>query len=173
MEVFTEQLVAKKLTTSSRILKALTFISAGLLALIFFLISLVPGSWSFIALFAAAGVCYGAWILIKSFNIEYEYILTNSDLDIDKIVGKSRRKRIISLNLKNLEIMAPINESHKRELENPNVKFKLDARASETNTACFIKIMHDKKGLTLLLFEPNEKIIRGIKSAAPRKVLDT
>ena len=173
MEVFTEQLVAKKLTTSSRILKALTFISAGLLALIFFLISLVPGSWSFIALFAAAGVCYGAWILIKSFSIEYEYILTNSDLDIDKIVGKSRRKRLISLNLKNLEIMAPINESHKRELENPNVKVKIDASSGDTTTAYFIKIMHEKKGLMLLLFDPNEKIIHGIKSAAPRKVLDT
>ena len=173
MEVFTEQLVAKKLTTSSMILKALIFLAAGLLAIILFFVSLVVGSWSFIALFAAAGVCYGAWILIKSFSIEYEYILTNTDLDIDKIVGKSRRKRIISLNLKNLEIMAPINESHKRELENPNVKFKLDARASDANTACFIKIMHEKKGLMLLLFDPNEKIIHGIKSAAPRKVLDT
>ena len=31
----------------------------------------------------------GVWLL-GNFNIEYEYILTNNDLDIDKVIGKRK-----------------------------------------------------------------------------------
>jgi hypothetical protein len=31
--------------------------------------------------------------------IEYEYIVTNDDLDIDKIIGRRKRKRLITLSL--------------------------------------------------------------------------
>ena len=33
-------------------------------------------------------------LVIQSLNVEYEYVFVNGDLDIDKIMNKSRRKRI-------------------------------------------------------------------------------
>lgn len=48
----------------------------------------------------------GVWLL-GNFNIEYEYILTNNDLDIDKVIGKRKRKRMISLDVSTAEAFAP------------------------------------------------------------------
>ncbi|UKI37385.1 MAG: DUF6106 family protein [Clostridiales bacterium] len=44
-----------------------------------------------------AGVVYGAYILITHFNVEYEYILTNGDIDIDKIIAKKKEKKSFEL----------------------------------------------------------------------------
>ena len=56
-------------------------------------------------------VIYGAIFLMKKTNIEYEYILTNSILDIDAIYSKSSRKRMESIDFKNIEAFGKANEA--------------------------------------------------------------
>ena len=38
--------------------------------------------------------------LARGMSVEYEYAITNTELDIDMIRGKSRRKHITTINLK-------------------------------------------------------------------------
>ena len=59
-----------------------------------------------ILLIAAAG--YGAYWLITSRNLEFEYSVTNGDLTIDRIINRQRRKRVISFDCKNVEAMGKI-----------------------------------------------------------------
>ena len=46
-----------------------------------------------IGLVLIAFAWYGAYLLMSMQNIEYEYILTNSEIDIDKIMSKKARKK--------------------------------------------------------------------------------
>lgn len=43
------------------------------------------------------GSLYGGYILITNMSVEYEYIVTNGEMDIDKIIAKRRRKRLITV----------------------------------------------------------------------------
>ena len=43
--------------------------------------------------------------LFRRLDLEYEYLYVNGDLDIDKIMGKQKRKRVFSMNVNDLELL--------------------------------------------------------------------
>ena len=43
----------------------------------------------------------------KNRNLEYEYVFYNGSIDVDKIVAKKFRKRLISTDLHAVEVIAP------------------------------------------------------------------
>ena len=51
-------------------------------------------------------VWWGAVKLIKRSNIEFEYSVTGSDLDVDKITNRKSRKRILNVSVRTFEITA-------------------------------------------------------------------
>ena len=51
----------------------------------------------------SVGALFGLVWLLTGMSYEYEYILTNDDLDIDKITGKRKRKRLITLKMNTVE----------------------------------------------------------------------
>ena len=46
---------------------------------------------------------YICWYVVTGRNIEYEYTVTNNNLQLDKIMNKSRRKEILSIDIKKIE----------------------------------------------------------------------
>ena len=44
---------------------------------------------------------WAAWYFLKMLNVEYEYSCTNGILDIDKIFGQSKRKNMLSIDVRN------------------------------------------------------------------------
>lgn len=46
---------------------------------------------------------YGGVYLTKMLNVEYEYIVTNGEVDVDIITSKSKRKRLITFDCKDIE----------------------------------------------------------------------
>lgn len=169
MEIFIETLVKKQKTAKATILRILIIIPTIILSIAAVIAGTVT-RLSFFGLLLAAGIIYGAWLLMRSFNVEYEYILTNSDLDVDKIISQSRRKRLTSVDLRNIEIMAPITPDYRNEYESQGIKTKIDASTGDLKTTYFIKYASDKTGMTLLTFNPDDRIISGAKQSSPRKV---
>ena len=51
-------------------------------------------------------IFYVAYRINTSFDVEYEYILTNGELDIDKITNKRRRKRLMTIHCKSFTAFA-------------------------------------------------------------------
>lgn len=98
MDRFSEQLVPKASTGKDMFLRGLLVAAALLLigALGFFAI---PFGLLLIFLLLAGSVIWGLVWLLQGTFVEYEYIVTNDDLDIDKIVGKRKRKRLITVSL--------------------------------------------------------------------------
>lgn len=106
-------------------------------------------------------------ILFTRLDVEYEYLYVNGDLDIDKIMHKSKRKRVFSTNVKEMELLAPVGDYHLDQYRNAKV---LDLSSSAQSANLYAMVVAHKGGMTKLIFEPNETIIEGIFLMAPRKV---
>lgn len=168
MEVFIETLVKRQQTGKDFALKLLITFAAALLSVVGFMLLLSVQFLAFLAILAPIGLIYGAWVLIRNFSVEYEYILTNSDLDVDKIIAQSRRKRLTTVDLKGIELMAPVNEDSRREYDNPAYK-KINASSGDTASTYFIRFPA-KDGMTVLFFNPDDRIVKGARQFAPSKV---
>ena len=45
--------------------------------------------------------------MFRRLNVEYEYLFVNGDLDVDKIMSRAKRKRMFSMNVSEMELLAP------------------------------------------------------------------
>ncbi|NMA07513.1 MAG: hypothetical protein GX929_00165 [Clostridiales bacterium] len=123
-------------------------------------------------LLLVAGIIYGAYRLFTSLNYEFEYIVTNGELDVDKIIARRSRKRLISLRPLEIEIMAPYNDMHKHHYDNGEFALTIDATSSKyAQNRWFIVAETKKYGRVRLMWEPTEKMVENMRSYMPRKVM--
>lgn len=168
MDVFIEYLVRKKSDAKDWALITLTGVGGIIViaALVFYGLAtgaLIGG----LLLAAAVGVGYLMWRVISSFNIEFEYSLTNGEIDIDKIMAQRSRKRIITFDARKAESFGHYKkEEHAGKSYNTVVMACTNPNNSEKTY--YITLHHPKKGHTLVTFTPNERILEGIKSFIPR-----
>ena len=160
MDVFCEYIVNVKKNPVELTISALGIILAVIL-LGFSLFFLFTPFSSFVLLIDA-GVVYGAYILITHFNVEYEYILTNGDIDIDKIIAKRKRKRVLSFSTKEFEIVAPYKQGE-------NYTNVLDLGTRNYENAYYAVFSKDGQKKTLV-FNPPQKMIEAMKTYSPRTV---
>lgn len=160
MDVFCEYIVKVKKNPAELTISALGIILAVIL-LGFSLFFLFTPFSSFVLLIDA-GVVYGAYILITHFNVEYEYILTNGDIDIDKITAKRKRKRVLSFSTKEFEIVAPYKHGE-------NYTNVLDLGTRNYENAYYAVFSKDGQKKTLV-FNPPQKMIEAMKTYSPRTV---
>ncbi len=161
MDTFFEQIVPLGRDTKS----VLKFIGIWVLALIlcvaiFFFLAFL----GMIAFLLMAGVLFGAYKLSAMLYVEYEYIVTNGTLDIDKIIAKSSRKRVASFEISQIEVV---------EKYNPNAQksgFDQIVIACDEKDPCAYKMVvrKDGKGKLMLVFAPNKKIQGAIIKSLPR-----
>lgn len=160
MDVFCEYIVKVKKNPVELTISALGIILAVILLgfSLFFLFTPFSG----FVLLIDAGVVYGAYILITHFNVEYEYILTNGDIDIDKIIAKRKRKRVLSFSTKEFEIVAPYKQGE-------NYTNVLDLGTRNYENAYYAVFSKDGQKKTLV-FNPPQKMIEAMKTYSPRTV---
>lgn len=112
---------------------------------------------------------YITYLLFLNYDLEYEYVFVNGELDIDKIMGRSRRKRCLTIDMENIDIIAAegsyLLDSHK------NGKYKqLDFSSNIKENKKYVIYGNYKNESTRIIFEPNEKMLDNMKSISPRKV---
>jgi len=105
MDTFFEQIVSIKKSGKAIAL----FLFVWILALILCALILLFGIP--FAPVLVIGLGYGAWWLTAKLNVEYEYIVTNGTMDIDKIVNKSSRQRVSSFEIAKVERVEKYNPS--------------------------------------------------------------
>jgi hypothetical protein len=161
MDIFIEQLITKKPDFRSKVIKiAILGVAAALSAFCVtaFLFGMVA------AIVIIPGIIWVANHFSKSLNVEYEYILTNKDLDIDKIIGKSKRKRMVSLNLNNAEKLSVYDDSAAIDADT--------TVAAHDNTFAdmwYLLAKHDSHGKVTLLFNPNDAFVTKLNAALPSR----
>lgn len=167
MDFFNEFIVRKQ-KTAADYAKTAAVIMGGLL-LIFVMMMFMRYLGSFFLLLVA-GVIYGMYYLISSSSVEYEYIVTNGELDIDKIIARRRRKRIASVNSKDFEYFAPYREQYSRMYSSEDINKKINAAGSLKSERTFFALYHKNNEKICLIFEPTEKMISEFALKVPRSV---
>ncbi len=164
-DLYTEVIVKRKKTAKDTLCKAglvVLTVLAVLGAFIGFL-----GLISLLILFAVGLLDYFVW---PTLDVEYEYLYVNGELDIDKIMSRQKRKRVYSCDLKKLELMAPSN-SHELDYQKNNKNLqRLDFSSMEADAKTYTAILPGEKGTQMLIFEPNETIVKDLKNRKPREV---
>lgn len=117
------------------------------------------------------GVICGAGYLMSRLSKEYEYALTNNEIDIDVIYNKNSRKRVITIDMKKIHIMASIkDERHSGEINKPGIKvINASDNANDESTYAIIT-ESEKVGLCKVLISPNDTLLNELYKQAPNKV---
>lgn len=99
MDIYTEQLYDLGGSAKNTVAKIFIWIVAVILSVIVFLVAITRFIQIVSILFLLiAAIIYLAYLLCAKMNIEYEYIMTGDIIDIDKIVNKKRRRRLMTFN---------------------------------------------------------------------------
>ncbi len=159
-DFYTEQLIKKQTDMKDMVIKAVLVAVAIVSVLTVFIMPM--------GLIVPIIIIALVWFLISRLNVEYEYLYVNGDLDIDKIMNKSKRKRVFSANVENVELLAPVNSPRLDQFQNARV-INLSSGSPDARLYALI-VSHDGQ-TAKLIFEPNDTIIEGLFMLAPRKVV--
>ncbi|MEG1426513.1 MAG: DUF6106 family protein [Oscillospiraceae bacterium] len=168
MDVFVEQLVKKKISTKDILIYVGIFL-AGTVIIFAGIFLLLPLTGQFaISFFVLVGTIFGAYYLLSRRNLEYEYAVTNGDVSVDKIINRKSRKRLTSFDAKTIEEMGKYAENAEK-LKNRRVDKRIFASAYEDGRDSIYVIAQSKKtGLTLIVFNPDERVLDAIKPYVQR-----
>lgn len=168
-DIFIEYLVKKQGNIQTTLLKLLIVLGTVIVLIAAFLFGGALGSLSFLVPLIVIGAVYGAYYLITSMNIEFEYAVTNGELDIDQIISQRKRKRIISIDCKAVEGFGKYKAA---EHQNKSYQTKVFACDHPQNPALYYCIVRlAQSGLTLVVFNANEKMLGAIKPFLPRPIM--
>jgi len=167
MDFFMEKIVARRKKPGDYLIYAALVIAALIVLTASMLVSILRGIWPLIAV----GAAYLAYHLMTSRNIEYEYIVTNGDLDIDMITAKRKRKRIFSANCKSFDLVAKYG-SELCARETKNVENRLEMVSSMDSPNIYVIILNYSNKRTAVFFEPDKRMIDAFRKHIPRKIAD-
>ena len=112
----------------------------------------------------------GVYFLITYSKVEYEYIFVTGELTIDKIIARNRRKRIIALDMSNVETIADLSGHFlDGQMGNPNIK-KYTYTSGEKDRKLFGVLCSVSGSTRIYIIEPSAKLIEAIRKSAPRMV---
>ena len=162
MDTFIEQIIVCKKTPKQITLAVLTMALASVL------VTFLLWTWALgaITLVLAAAVVYGTWWVLSMMNIEYEYCITNGDIDIDRITARRKRERVVSVSLQKVE---RVGRYVPAEWKTQQVDRRVMAAPSEKEEGLYYFTYRSKKrGHTLVVFRPNERMMEAFEAGLPR-----
>lgn len=166
-ESYIEVMVSKK---PSAALVAVKFLGYFLCGASFLLGCLAGGIASLALLVLAVALGFGAYCADINSNIEYEYLYLDKEITVDKIMKKTKRKRVASYSLEKIEIMAPLNSYRLDGFKNR--QFKVTDVSSGIVSQPEKRYVFYYDGSEKVIFEPNQEFIKIVKNVSPRKIFN-
>ena len=152
MDTYSEQLVKKTMTSMDSLKKTLFFVGGVILAIVFLILTFTLSPFM---LFAVAIVIYGIYWLMTGTNVEYEYIVTNGEIDIDKIISQRKRVNLLSVSAKEITNFGVY--------EDQNFDGTTISAIGGEEQLMYADFKSSKYGECRLVFAPNEKTLESIK----------
>ncbi|MFI3213313.1 MAG: hypothetical protein R3Y24_08210 [Eubacteriales bacterium] len=160
-ESYVEVMVKRNASIGMKFLGILTMtmaIGTGLVGLM--------GNILFLAVAAVFGVA--SYFLRLNSALEFEYTYIDKELQVDKIMAQTKRKRVEALDLNKMEILAPMNSHRLDSYRNRTYKtVDYSRKVEEKPETRYILYMSGEKKV---IFEPTMEMLKVIQTIAPRKV---
>ncbi len=159
-ETYVELLVKKKTPIYMSFFKILTI----MLTVCFVLVGTIL--WPALIIGVVMGIA--AYFIYLNADLEYEYLYVDKELTVDKIMAKSKRKRMATFDMTKMEILAPIYSHHLDSYKNRKDKVMDFSSGEVKQPEARYAFFYD--GRTQVIIEPNEELYKAIMMIAPRKV---
>lgn len=161
-DTYVECLVKAKQPGWARFLKTFLIV----LTVLFGIIMLVFTAAMIVALITGVA----AYFVNLYTDLEYEYLYLDKELVVDKVLAKSKRKRVATYSVDRMEILAPVRSYHLDNYKNRNVKEK-DYSIGEECQPDLRYAMYYEGGERIIL-SPSPELVKALKNVAPRKVFN-
>lgn len=149
-------LLSAKPRTMMIVMRCLTLVVAlfGIFACVF----INPALFGLLT-FLAILLWWGVWF---HSGVEYEYAYFDGDLDFDKIRDKRSRKHLITMNMEDISVIAPVgNPALNNAHNNKNIQF-VDLSSRMPNRKFYELVWTKDEKAVCLRFEPDEKFLDSI-----------
>ena len=157
-DTFYELLVKKNKPDSSAIIMS----AINIIAIVCMLVLTLYTQFAMILVIALGFVFY--YLVYPKLSVEYEYSLLNADLTVDAIYNKTKRKNILTMDIKTLETAFPTSSPKMNSQRNSKI---IDCSTGDmTSSYCLI---FPNNGENILLFiTPDTHMLDMLKRVAPR-----
>jgi hypothetical protein len=163
MDSIHEQLVKTEKSKKYIAINAAVYV-CGVLGLL-----MVGGAMFFVPGILLLVIAVGLFFLKKKFYVEYEYYLTNGEIDIDAIYEMKTRKRIISFSVRDLELLAPEQSYYVKDFPN-KPKGVLNLYPEDSKEKVYVAMLTGGARKTMIRFVPNEEMLELCYKYNPRAV---
>ena len=133
------------------------------------LLTLMTVNYAIIFFIVTVGLAVGCFFVFQNTDIEYEYLYLDKEISVDKIMGKSKRKRVATLDVNKMEILAPEKSYQLDSYRNRQVKTTTDYSAGGDLPDMKLYVMY-YDGNQKYLLNLDEEFAKIVKGVAPRKV---
>lgn len=159
---YKELLVRREKSTKDTLLRVVSIIPTVLIGFL----TLLTGNILFFIVAVAFGVL--DYFVFQWTDIEYEYLYLDKEISIDKIMAKTRRKRVLTIDVNKIEILAPEKSYQLDSYRNRQVK-AIDYSAGHDllDQKLYVMFYEGSQKYLLNLTEDFAKTVKGI---IPRKV---
>ena len=172
MDIFIEQIVEKKSDVPTKLLKLSIVFLMGAVSCALLVAALLFVELPFIAISAFVTIPGVIWLgvhFLKGLTVEYEYILTNNstnkELDIDKITGQRKRRRMFTFHLNNADAFDTVGDGFALESD-----ITVSAHDNTYVDMWYLSVKHDSHGKVVLLFNPDDTFAVKLNSVLPHRV---
>lgn len=162
-ESYAECLVRRRVPMYSNIIN----IIMGVITAICVLLALATSIVGVILMFASGFACY---ILYRNSRVEFEYLYVEKTLSIDKILGKSKRKKAWEGKMDDIQVIAPTGSYALNDYQSPGSK-TLDFSSQMSGAGTYTAIVRTGSETLRIIFEPDDKMIQCFRQTAPRKIV--
>lgn len=160
VDFYAEYMVAKKPSGADTAKKVLLGVATAAVAAFVFLMFFIP-----VNILMAGFVFYFGYYFMSNLDTEYEYIITNGEMDVDKIMGKRKRKRLVTAPIDRFTAFGPLKEAG----DSGSRTVVLATDGTDEN-AYYADFTHKSAGEVRIIFTPSDKIIDGIVMFLPRQL---
>ena len=121
---------------------------------------------SMIGVIIGVGAIYLAYRLISARNIEYEYSIVNGEMDVDKIIARKKRRRILTLRLLGVSSAGKYNKA-----DFAGQSFDSEVYVCEDpdkDNSYYMVFDHRDFGHCLMVLTPSERLLEAMHVYIPQ-----
>ena len=117
----------------------------------------------------AVAAAVAAYLVFTNLSVEFEYLFVEGDLSIDRILAKTRRKKVMECKKDEIQIVAPSDSYLLKDHEKSGMKV-YDC-SSKTGAKTYSLIYQQGADCVKVIYEPNDRMLRSMRSYIPGKLV--
>lgn len=169
LDAVVECLVERRPSVLSKVFKIVAIIvDVVAIALAIMITFFIPGYFILVCVLAGIGWLV-TWVAFRFGNVEYEYSYFDGEFTVDKILNKSKRKRIRRFDFAKVDRVALASANVFGDRPGMERAF-YDCSDNDPETEDYIAlVMEDQQDTFLIRFSPNEELLEMLKKKYSRK----